>query len=66
MWVDISRSKYSIGNHVHRTKKRYVWKFELDAETYTLEMFNSVLSGKKKVMLNGRVMIETSKLSGAF
>jgi hypothetical protein len=49
-----------------RTKRRYVWKFELDSETYTIEMFNSVLSGKKKVLLNGKVLIETSKLSGAF
>ena len=34
------------------SKKQYVWRFMLDGGDNTLEMFTSILSGKKKIVLN--------------
>lgn len=34
----------------YSTKKQYVWRFKLDAKDYTIEMFTSILSGKKKIL----------------
>jgi hypothetical protein len=36
-----------------RSKKRFTWKFQIDGTDYTIELFVSSLSGKKKVTLNG-------------
>jgi len=30
-----------------------VWRFKLDGKDYTVEMFVSLLSGKKKILQNG-------------
>lgn len=43
-----------------RSKKRYTWKFNIDGSDYTIELFSSSLSGKKKVTLNGATRHETS------
>lgn len=32
-----------------RSKKRFTWKFNVDKKDYTIELFNSSLSGKKKI-----------------
>jgi hypothetical protein len=32
------------------TKKQYIWRFKLEGKDYTVEMFTSVLSGKKKII----------------
>ena len=43
------------------SKKQYVWRFKLDKQDYTIEMFTSVLSGKKKVVQNGQVIYYDKK-----
>ena len=61
-----SRSK-ALGAHLFlsRTKKQYVWKFEVDGVTATVELFTSMLSGKKKIRKNGVVLIETKQYAYA-
>lgn len=40
------------------SKKKYTWKFSIDDKDHTIELFVSALSGKKKVVHNGRVLRE--------
>jgi hypothetical protein len=42
-----------VGKNISSTKKLYIWKFTLEEREYTIELFNSVLSGKKKITQNG-------------
>jgi len=49
-----------------RSKRHYVWKFELDTRMITVELMNSHFSGKKKVLKDGVTMIETQKFGGSF
>ena len=35
---------------IYSTKKQYIWRFKLEGKDYTVEMFTSVLSGKKKII----------------
>lgn len=39
--------------YLSRSKKRFTWKFSIDEIQYTIELFVSTLSGKKKITLNG-------------
>jgi hypothetical protein len=60
MLESISRSK-SPFLIVNRTKKMYSWKLEIDGRTHLIELFNSLMSGKKKIQRDSRVIIETKK-----
>lgn len=42
-----------VGKTFKSTKKQYIWRFRLDNKDYTIELFTSVLSGKKKILQNG-------------
>lgn len=44
-----------------RSKKLYIWKFNVDNKDYTIELYNSVVSGKKKVVQNGQIIYENNK-----
>eukprot|EP00347_Sterkiella_histriomuscorum_P010870 403374607 len=55
-----------VGKTIKSTKKQYVWRFILDGKNYTIEMFTSVLSGKKKILQNGQIIYFDSKFKSAF
>ena len=55
-----------VGKTIKSTKKQYVWRFRLDNKDYTIELFTSVLSGKKKILQNGQVIFFDSKFKNAF
>ena len=38
-----------VGKTIKSTKKQYIWRFKLEVKDYTIELFTSVLSGKKKI-----------------
>lgn len=46
---------------LHSTKKQYIWRFKLEGKDYTVEMFTSLLSGKKKILQNGQTIFYDSK-----
>ena len=52
MSVKPSRGIYITHKYYYKysTKKQYIWRFILDGKNYTIEMFTSVLSGKKKIL----------------
>ena len=51
----------SLVDCVYSTKKQYIWRFKLEGKDYTIEMFTSLLSGKKKIVQNGQVIFFDSK-----
>jgi hypothetical protein len=38
-----------------------VWRFKLENKDYTIELFTSILSGKKKILQNGQTLYFDSK-----
>jgi len=38
-----------VGKHIKSSKMSFLWKFNLDERDYSIELFNSMLSGKKKI-----------------
>ena len=57
MWVKLSKCKFGYKTY-KRSKKHLVWEFTLDDENHKLEMFDSLISGKKKVIKNSQVIKE--------
>lgn len=39
-----------VGKTIKSTKKQYIWRFRLEGRDYSIELFTSVLSGKKKIL----------------
>jgi len=58
----IFASVQDIGKTVKKTKKHYVWKFNIDGRDHILELFTSMISGKKKIMIDGRIIFEGQKV----
>jgi hypothetical protein len=50
----------NVGKHLKFTKKRFTWKFELEKTQFTIDLFISRVSGKKKILVNGDIKVETS------
>ena len=50
-----------VGKTIKSTKKQYIWRFSLKRKDYTVEIFTSVLSGKKKILQNGATMFDEKK-----
>ena len=55
-----------VGKHIKSTKKLFVWKFNLDKKDYTVELYTSMMSGKKKICQNGQPIFEDNSYQGAF
>lgn len=55
-----------VGKTIKSTKKQYIWRFKLEGKEYTVEMFASTLSGKKKILQNGSTIYFDSKHKSAF
>jgi len=49
-----------VGKTIKSSKKLFLWKFNLDKKDYTIELFNSMLSGKKKITQNGQIIYENN------
>ncbi|CAK91996.1 unnamed protein product (macronuclear) [Paramecium tetraurelia] len=50
----------------YRSKKKCQWTFKLDNNKHILELEFSILSGKRKLILDGRVLHESMMLSSQF
>ncbi len=57
----IKRYDKIIVNSFLSSKKQYVWRFKLEGQDFTIEMFTSILSGKKKIIRNGEIIFYDKK-----
>ena len=51
--LDVGRNIKSFPCPYFSTKKKYIWFFRLNGREHRVELYNSVLSGKKKIVHNG-------------
>lgn len=56
----------NIGERIKKSKKQFIWKFELDGLQHTIEFLVSKLTGKKKVIQDGITLLEQKKLTKSF
>ena len=56
----------NVGKHIKSTKKKYLWKFELDNKEYEITLYISKLSGKRKILLNGDIHSTEKRSSSTF
>jgi hypothetical protein len=48
----------NIGKRIKSSKKKYTWHFAVDADVHYVELFVSSLSGKRKLLLDGNVIMQ--------
>ena len=48
----------NIGSKIKSTKKQYIWEFNLDDKDEKIEFFDSHLSLKRKVIVNGQIIYD--------
>ena len=49
----------NVGSKIKSTKKQYIWEFTLDNKNHKIEYFDSLLSSKRKVLIDGKVLFTT-------
>ncbi|OMJ71189.1 hypothetical protein SteCoe_30685 [Stentor coeruleus] len=59
----ISLEILNVGKLIKKSKKHFCWKFELDGNQLSLDLYSSRISGKRTIVLEGNKIIET-KASG--
>ena len=50
--------KYADYFLLSRSKRHYTWRIELDGQEHLVDFFDSLLSGKKKVVVDGITRFE--------
>jgi len=55
-----------VGKRIKSSKKQYIWRFQLGERDITVELFNSKMSSKKKIMVNGQLKAEMKQKSDSF
>jgi len=59
--LDIKNLLYveqEVGKHIKSSKVHFIWEFMLDNKAHKIELYDSKLSGKKKVIKDGQVFAE--------
>ena len=49
----------NIGSKIKSTKKQYIWEFTIDNLNHKIEYFDSVISKKRKVIVDGKLFFTT-------
>jgi len=55
----------NIGKHIKATKKKVLWKVELNGRPICVEMYLSKLTAKVKVLVNGDIKLDAKRNSGS-
>lgn len=58
--------KREVGKTIKSTKVYYLWEFLLLGKPHKVEMFHSIVSGKKKLCLDAQVLTEDKSYSANF
>lgn len=66
MWVKLLKGKQIFFIYHFRTKKYHVWQFVLNDKHHKVELFHSIMSGKKKIQLDGSTLTEDQSWTADF
>lgn len=55
---DLRFDQRDVGMFVKESKTVYVWEFMLNNKMYKVELEHSKITGKRKVLLNGKVLVQ--------
>jgi hypothetical protein len=58
---NLSHVEQDVGKTIKSTKKHFIWEFLLDGKPHKLELYDSRLSGKKKLIKDGQVWKEVQE-----
>ena len=46
-----------VGKAIKSTKRKFIWEFNIGGKEYAIELFDSKLTGKKKVVANSQIVL---------
>jgi len=58
---NLTHLEKDVAKHIKSTKKQFIWEFVLDGKSHKIELFDSRLSGKKKVLKDGLILMQTEE-----
>ena len=58
---NLSHVEQDVGKTIKSTKKHFIWEFLLDGKPHKIELYDSRLSGKKKLIKDGQVWKEVQE-----
>jgi hypothetical protein len=56
---NLNHVELDVAKHIKSTKKQFIWDFVLDGKSHKIELFDSRISGKKKVLKDGLILLQT-------
>lgn len=59
--INIANLKWEekfVGKSIKSSKRKLIWEFEVSGRPYLVELYDSKLSGKKKVVANGSTILQ--------
>lgn len=56
--------KQSVGKHIKSSKKRFLWRFEIDGNQHQVDLYCSRLSGRRKLFFDGDLKHDTYTTGG--
>lgn len=58
---NLSHVERDVGQHIKSSKKHFIWEFLLDGKSHKIELYDSRISGKKKLLKDGQVWKEVEE-----
>lgn len=56
---NLNHFERDVAKHIKSTKKQFIWEFTLDGKLHKIELFDSRITGKKKVIKDGLILMQT-------
>ena len=63
---NLHQESKEVGKTIKSSKKYFNWEFNIDSKFYKVEMFHSKISGKKKLILDKKILTEAKSYSNDF
>lgn len=52
----LNYQQFNVGKNIKKSKKRFVYSLRIDNKQHSIEIYHSLLSGKVKIVYNGKVL----------
>lgn len=61
-FTDCYSCEIEMGKTIKSSKIKFVWKFNYSGKVHTIELFNSRISGKKKLIADGKMILSDHQM----